>query len=70
MISLYVTLDTQSSQLTLLIKNYWLIFIVITIVGLIYGLRGMKSSKKAFVVIGMVLNLFAIMLWLRIGLMI
>jgi hypothetical protein len=77
MISLYVTFVSQSSQLMpalqnygLILKNYWLIFFIITILGLIFGLLGMKSPRKAFVCIGMVFNIMAIMLWLKIGMMI
>ncbi len=67
-ISLYVTLAPQSSQFILLVKNYWLIFLMLTILGFIFSLLSMKSPRKAFVVIGMCFNIFAIMLWLRIGL--
>ncbi len=70
MISLYISFVSQSPQLMLLMKSYWLIFLIITIFGLIFGLLGMKSPRKAFVYIGMFFNIIAIMLWLKIGLII
>jgi|GEM_PF-3462026 len=70
MISMYVFFVSQSSQLMLLSKNYWFIFLGITIFGLIFGLLGIRSPRKAFVYIGIAFNIIAIMLWLKIGMII
>jgi len=70
MISACVLFAPQPSQLIFLAMNYWLVFLVITVIGLIFGLLGMKSPRKAFVYIGMFLNIVAILLWLKIGMVI
>jgi hypothetical protein len=70
MISMYVFFVSRSSQLMLLSKNYWFIFLGITIVGFIFGLLGIRSPRKAFVYIGIAFNIIAIMLWLKIGMII
>jgi len=70
MISFYVSFISQASQLTPLLRNYWLIFLIIAILGLIFGLLGIKSPRKAFVYIGILFNVIAIILWLKIGIII
>lgn len=70
MISFYVSFISQASQQMSLLKNYWQIFLIVAILGLIFGLLGIKSPRKAFVYIGISFNIIAIILWLKIGMII
>jgi len=69
-ISVLALFVAQPSQLMFLAMNYWLVFLTITVVGLIFGFLGIKSSRKSFVYIGIFLNIIAIILWLKIGMII
>jgi hypothetical protein len=50
----------QPSQLMFLAMNYWLVFLIIAVIGLVLGLLGIKSPRKAFVYIGIFLNIVSV----------